>query len=159
MEADSDIKHERADLLKGKRYRKEKQRSEAHRNSIYENISTTWHNLQFILPVFLACCDFASGAAKFNFNMRLTRPSASFLILMDVKQLGHFIQVRVFLSIFNDLRGAELKRKIQMKQKWHFLPLRNSEHEEKGVLPTFLAMGILLNTFHRMMPTTTLSLR
>lgn len=24
---------------------------------------------------------------------------------------------------------------------------------------TFLAMGILLNTFHRMMPTTTLSLR
>lgn len=54
---------------------------------------------------------FSSRMAKFDFNMRRNQPSASILILMDVKQLGHFIQIRVFLSIFNDLYMANLKKK------------------------------------------------
>lgn len=52
---------------------------------------------------FSSAMRFSFRAAKFDFNTRQFHPSASVLILVDVKQLGHFIQICVLLSIFNDL--------------------------------------------------------
>lgn len=84
------------------------------------------------------------------------------LILVDVEQLGHFVQIRVFLSVFDNLRGTKEKLSECFCFFFRSSPKRDfscSFETAKRLLRTFLAMGILLKTFHRMMPTTTLSLR
>lgn len=75
------------------------------------------------------------------------------LILVDVEQLGHFVQIRMLFSILDDLRITEMNN---YNNQTDILLLMT---QSKTAALTFLATGILLNTFHRIIPTTTLSLR
>lgn len=79
-------------------------------------------------------------------------PATSLLIVMDVEQFRHFVQICMFLSVLDNLQTT-----TQVTLTKIYISKRN--HSSGVESHTFLAMGILLNTFHRMMPTTTLSLR
>ena len=99
-------------------------------------------------------------------------------VIVNVEELGHLVQIRVLLAILDYLRRQNrlseddkqleiLIKKIKEKTKAHRTHLRCSLSLSNIDIPpsplplafslTFLAMGILLKTFHRMMPTTTLS--